>query len=53
MHNPISNLIHSACSESVNTVIIDGRVIMQDREIGTVNEYEILTKAQKLLKGLG
>ena len=47
LHNPVSNLIHSGSGEAANTVIIDGKVVMQNRKIETVNETEVLNKAQK------
>jgi 5-methylthioadenosine/S-adenosylhomocysteine deaminase len=47
LHNPVSNLIHAGSGESANTVIIDGKVVMQNRKIETVDESEILSRAQK------
>ena len=42
LHNPISNLVHSASGDSVSTVIIDGKVVMRDRIINTVDEQKML-----------
>jgi len=47
LNNPVSNLVHSASGDCANTVIIDGRIIMQNRKLKTVNESEVLKKAQK------
>jgi 5-methylthioadenosine/S-adenosylhomocysteine deaminase len=46
-HNLISNVVYSMNSSAVDTVIVDGKVIMEDRKILTVDEEEILEKAQK------
>jgi len=46
--NPISNLVYSAKSCDVETVICNGKVIMQDRKILTLNEEKIFEKVEKL-----
>jgi 5-methylthioadenosine/S-adenosylhomocysteine deaminase len=46
--NPISNLVYSAKSCDVETVICNGKVIMQDRKILTLDEEKILDKIEKL-----
>lgn len=45
-YNLIENLILSATGDSVDTVIVDGRIIMEGREIKTFSERELLTKVQ-------
>ncbi|MBI2185373.1 MAG: amidohydrolase family protein, partial [Thaumarchaeota archaeon] len=45
--NPVSNLIHSACGDSVDTTIVDGKVLMQGRKLLVADENEIIEKAQK------
>ncbi len=42
----IANLVYSGQASDVNTVIIDGQIIMQDRVIKTFNEEEVLEKAK-------
>ncbi len=42
----IANLVYSGQASDVNTVIINGQVVMQDRVIKTFNEEEILEKAK-------
>jgi len=44
--NPVSNLVHSACGDSVDTCIVDGRVLMQGRKVLVCDEEEVLEKAQ-------
>jgi cytosine/adenosine deaminase-related metal-dependent hydrolase len=55
--NPISNLIYAAEGSDVETVLIDGRIIMQDRIVKTFDESTILQqareRAQKLLERAG
>jgi len=52
MHNVPSLLVYSANGNDVDTVIVDGRVIMDHRKILTVDEEEILRKAQEAFEGL-
>jgi 5-methylthioadenosine/S-adenosylhomocysteine deaminase len=47
-YNPISNIVYSATGDDVETVIIDGKLIMYERELLTINEAEILEKAQRI-----
>jgi len=47
LHNPISNLVHACSGECANTVIIDGKIVMEDRKVKTVDENEVLSKAQR------
>ena len=47
MHDIVSNIVYALNSFCVDTVIIDGRVIMENRKILTVNEGEIIEKAQE------
>ena len=52
VHDPIQSLVYSATGDSVNTVIIDGQVVMEDRKMKTVDENEIFDKATELSKDL-
>ena len=47
LHNPVSNLMHATSGESANTVIVNGKIIMRDRKLETVDEGMILMKAQE------
>lgn len=49
-YNPVSNLVYSANSADVESVIIDGRIIMEEREILTIDEEEVKNKVQELSK---
>jgi cytosine/adenosine deaminase-related metal-dependent hydrolase len=46
-NDPYLGLVYSSTSSCVDTVIIDGKVIMEKREIKTLNEQSILEGAQK------
>ena len=49
-YNPIQNLIYSASGNSVETVVIDGKIVMEHWEIKTVDEKAVLRKCQDLSK---
>jgi cytosine/adenosine deaminase-related metal-dependent hydrolase len=44
---PVHRLIYQACGQDVSTVIVDGQILMQDREVSCVNEAEVLQAAQE------
>jgi 5-methylthioadenosine/S-adenosylhomocysteine deaminase len=46
--NIVQNLIWGASGDSVETVIIDGKIVMEDRVIKTFDEYEMLDKIQEI-----
>ncbi|MEM2908496.1 MAG: amidohydrolase [Candidatus Hadarchaeales archaeon] len=48
VRNPISNLVYAASGEDVETVIIDGKLIMQGRKVKTVDEAKVVAEAQEL-----
>lgn len=43
-YNPISLLVYSANSASVDTVIVDGKILMQGRELKTLDEEKIIAE---------
>ncbi|ENM5897528.1 amidohydrolase [Vibrio mimicus] len=45
IYNPYSALVYSANSGNVRHAIIDGKLVMQDRQINTVNEEQIRQEA--------
>ena len=45
--DPVKRIISAYHSESVQTSIIDGRVVMENRELLTMNEAEIMEDARK------
>jgi 5-methylthioadenosine/S-adenosylhomocysteine deaminase len=50
--NPINNLVYNADGRSVHTVIVDGRVVVDDYKTQFVDEWELIQKVQELGEGL-
>lgn len=48
VHDPIASLVYCANGSDVNTVIIDGKIVMKERKILTVDETEVLKKANEV-----
>lgn len=47
LHNIYSNLVYSAKGCNVDSVIIDGKIVMENRKVKTLNEEEVIQKAQE------
>jgi 5-methylthioadenosine/S-adenosylhomocysteine deaminase len=47
IYNIVSHLVYSATGADVRDVIIDGKMIMQDRKLLTIDEEMVLEKAQE------
>ncbi|MFQ5763191.1 MAG: amidohydrolase family protein, partial [Candidatus Bathyarchaeia archaeon] len=45
--NPVSNLVYSANGSSADTVIVDGRILMEGRKVKTLDEERILKEIQE------
>lgn len=43
--DPVSTIVYAAAPENVETVIIDGRVVMRDRELITMDEQVVRSEA--------
>jgi 5-methylthioadenosine/S-adenosylhomocysteine deaminase len=50
MYNVYSQLVYALKGSDVRTVIIDGKLIMQDRHLLTLDEKEIVAKALEYRK---
>ena len=48
LYNPLSNLVYSATGASVDTVICNGKILMEERHLLTVNEPRVLDAATRL-----
>lgn len=46
-HDLVSNVVYSLNSSAVDTVIVDGKIIMRNRKILTIDEEDIIEKARK------
>lgn len=51
-HDPLANLIYASSAADTRTVIIDGKIVMEDRQILTFDEYEIANELEKRLRPL-
>jgi 5-methylthioadenosine/S-adenosylhomocysteine deaminase len=47
IRNIAPNIVYSARGDEVETVIIDGKVVMENREILTMDETKVIEEAQK------
>jgi 5-methylthioadenosine/S-adenosylhomocysteine deaminase len=45
--NIIEQIVYSASGSDVDTVIVDGKILMENRKVKTLNESEVKEKAQK------
>ncbi len=52
LYNPLSNLVYSATGASVDTVICDGKVLMEERRLLTMDEEAIFKEVQRLMPGI-
>jgi 5-methylthioadenosine/S-adenosylhomocysteine deaminase len=50
--NVAFNLVYYATGGDADTVIIDGKIVMENRRVGTVDETEILARLQKHAESL-
>jgi len=50
--NPVSNLVYAASGKCVDTVIVDGRLLMKRKRLMTLNDAEIMKRANERLDAL-
>jgi len=46
MYDPYSHLVYSLTSEQIKDVIINGKIVMEDRKLININENELIEKAR-------
>jgi 5-methylthioadenosine/S-adenosylhomocysteine deaminase len=51
-NNPVSDLVYAGCGADVDTVIVDGEIIMENRNVKTLNEREIIEQARERASAL-
>ncbi|HZQ07169.1 MAG TPA: amidohydrolase [Anaerolineae bacterium] len=51
-HDMVANVIYSSAAADVRTVIIDGRIVMEDRRIRTFDEAEVIARVETRLAAL-
>lgn len=47
LHDPLSQLVYAASGGNVDTVMVDGKLLMRHREMLTLDEERILYEVQK------
>ena len=47
LHNIYANIVYSARGSDVDTVIVDGKILMENRQVKTLDEQAIMEKAEK------
>jgi 5-methylthioadenosine/S-adenosylhomocysteine deaminase len=48
LHNIISHIVYAANAQDVETTIVNGKIIMKDRDILAIDEDEVLEKSQEI-----
>jgi 5-methylthioadenosine/S-adenosylhomocysteine deaminase len=51
-HRVVPSLVYNACGVDVDTVIIDGKVVVEGGEVKTVDEEAVIEKAQEIADSL-
>jgi len=52
LHNPLSNIVYAINGDSVDTVMINGKLVMKGRKLLTYDEEEIILNANRASKRL-
>jgi len=52
LHDPVSTLVYSATGASAETLIVDGRIIMEERRVLTMDEEAVLKESQAVAESL-
>lgn len=47
VHDPVANLVYSCTQENVHTVLVNGQVVMEDRQMTLVDEYSTIRETQE------
>jgi 5-methylthioadenosine/S-adenosylhomocysteine deaminase len=48
LYDPISHLVYASRGDDVRTVIVNGKVLMRDRKLTTLNEATVIADARRL-----
>jgi cytosine/adenosine deaminase-related metal-dependent hydrolase len=48
--NPVQNLVYAATGASVHTVMVDGRIVVEDGRVTTVDERELYERVERLAR---
>jgi len=47
LHNPVSHMVYAANGSDVHTVIVDGKILMENREVKNIDEQRVLEEAEE------
>jgi len=47
LHDIYANIVYSACGSDVDTVIVDGKILMENRQVKTLDEHAVIKEAEK------
>ncbi len=47
LHDICASIVYSVCKTDVDTVIVDGRILMKNREVKTLDEQDLMEKAEE------
>ena len=48
LFNPVNNLVYNADGRSVHTVVVDGRIVVEDHKPTFVDEWELIQRVQSI-----
>jgi 5-methylthioadenosine/S-adenosylhomocysteine deaminase len=48
MYDAVSHLVYVTRGDDVRNTVVNGRVLMRDRKVATLNEAEVLSQARAL-----
>jgi 5-methylthioadenosine/S-adenosylhomocysteine deaminase len=48
LYDPVSHLVYASHGDDVRTVVVNGKVLMRDRRLTTLNEAAVIAEARKL-----
>jgi len=52
MYNPYSHLVYAVNGSDVDTVIINGKIIMKNRQLLTINEAAVIEKVKEIARSI-
>jgi 5-methylthioadenosine/S-adenosylhomocysteine deaminase len=52
LYDPVSHLVYVASGHDVETTIVHGRILMEQRSVRSLNEAEVLTDARRLAENV-
>jgi len=50
MYDPVSHLVYTTRGDDVRTTIVNGKVVMKDRTVRTLNREAVIADANELAK---